>query len=129
MARRRAPRRADKPSSSVDAYANDDPPTTRRSQPTDLEVVVTLYASEPRRAPTSRALLAPCDATNEGTRRLRELLRRQTFGAISRRLKCNERSVRHWAREEAKPGLLLRARVEEVLGIPAAAWDQPARAA
>lgn len=72
-----------------------------------------------------RALLLPRDATNEGSRLLRELLRRKTFGAIARRLRCDERSVRSWAREEAKPGLVLRARAGELLEIADAAWDEP----
>lgn len=73
----------------------------------------------------ARELLRPTDATNEGARRLRELLRRRTFGALAKQLRCDERAVRMWAREEAKPSLLLRARVEDVLGIGANTWDEP----
>lgn len=71
----------------------------------------------------ARELLRPSDATNEGSRRLREILRRRTCGAIARLLRCDERAVRMWAREEAKPSRLLRVRAEDVLDIPAHAWD------
>jgi len=70
-----------------------------------------------------RALLLPREATNEGARRLRELLRKQTFGGLARRLRCDERSVRSWAREENRPSLVMRARIAEVLGILEDAWD------
>lgn len=72
-----------------------------------------------------RALLAPAEATNEGSRRLRELLKKQSFGALARRLRCVGGTVRFWAREERKPNLVMRDRIEIVLGIPAAAWDEP----
>lgn len=71
-----------------------------------------------------RALLLPEDATNEGSRRLRKLLRRHSFAAIGRRLRCDERTVRRLAREEGKPSLLIRARGREVLGISELAWDE-----
>lgn len=72
-----------------------------------------------------RALLLPRDATNEGARRLRELLRRHTYAWIAKRLRCDEKAVRSWAHEGSKPGLLLRARIADVLRIPEAAWDEP----
>ncbi len=72
-----------------------------------------------------RALLAPHEATTEGSRRLRELLRRQTFDAVARTLGCDLRTVRLWALEKAKPSRLLRTRVDESLKIPGDAWDDP----
>lgn len=71
-----------------------------------------------------RALLLPSDATNEGARRLRELLRRHSFGWIARKLRCDEKSVRTWAREEGKPNLQMRARIAQELGLPEVAWDE-----
>lgn len=72
----------------------------------------------------TRELLRPADATNEGARRLRELLRRRTFGALARLLACDERAVRLWAREACRPSLRLRLRAEERLSIPADSWDE-----
>lgn len=72
----------------------------------------------------ARELLRPADATNDGSRRVRELLRRRTFGAIAKQLRCDERAVRMWAREDTKPSLVLRARIEDVFAIPASAWDE-----
>lgn len=75
-----------------------------------------------------RALLLPRDATNEGSRQLRELLLRQSFGGIARRLSCDESSVRRWAREIVKPDRIMRAKIEQRLGIRAHAWDEPLEA-
>lgn len=72
-----------------------------------------------------RALLLPQEATTEGVRLLRDLLRRHSFAALARRMRCDEGSVRAWAREESKPGLILRARGVDVLGISERAWDDP----
>jgi transcriptional regulator with XRE-family HTH domain len=74
-----------------------------------------------------RALLLPDEATSEGARLLRAILRRQTFGAIARRLGCDESLVRRWAREERRPSRVLRLRAADVLGIPGASWDERAR--
>lgn len=74
-------------------------------------------------SPAGRASLSPAAATNDGSRRLRELLRQQSFGGLARRLRCDERAVRWWAREEFKPSRLMRARLLEVLAIPEDAWD------
>jgi len=74
---------------------------------------------------TRRALLLPRDATNEGSRRLRELLRRHTFAALARRLLCDEGTVRRMAHGRGKPSRLLRCRGAEVYGIPEGAWDDP----
>lgn len=77
----------------------------------------------------SRALLSPSEATNEGSRLLRELHRKKlTFGAIARRLRCDEASVRRWAYEKGKPNLQLRVRIREVLGIGEGTWDEPPKA-
>jgi hypothetical protein len=76
--------------------------------------------------PRPRALLLPGEAGTEGVRRLREILRRQTFGAVAFRVRVDERSVRRWAREECRPSRLERDRAEEVLGIPGQSWDEPA---
>lgn len=70
-----------------------------------------------------RASFNPVDATNEGSRQLRELLRKSTFGALARRLRCDERSVRWWASEKFKPARVMRARMKDVLSIPEDAWD------
>lgn len=77
--------------------------------------------------PKPRALLLPGEASTDGVRRLREILRRQTFGAVAFRLRVDERSVRRWAREECRPSRLERDRAAEVLGIPHAAWDEEVR--
>lgn len=72
-----------------------------------------------------RSPLDPKATTNEGTRLLRELLTRTTFGAIARRLRCDEGTVRHYAREKHKPEGEMRGRMFDVLGIPFDSWDQP----
>ena len=72
-----------------------------------------------------RDLLDPKEATNDGSRLLRLLLKEHTAGAIARRMRCDERTIRMWAREESKPGLVLRARGRKVLDIDETAWDEP----
>lgn len=74
-----------------------------------------------------RAKLSPKDAKSEGERRLRELLRRQTFGAIARVLRCDESAVRFYARGKRKPNGEMRVRVRAKLGIQESAWDEPPR--
>lgn len=74
-----------------------------------------------------RALLRPTDATNEGSRLLRILLLRQSFGALAKKLRCDESAVRNYAHERRKPDRMMRARAAEPppagLGIPDDAWD------
>lgn len=74
-----------------------------------------------------RDLLLPHAATNEGSRRLRLLLRRHSFGAIARFLRCDESSVRAWAKERAKPSLAMRGACERTAQINIAEWmwDDP----
>jgi hypothetical protein len=72
-----------------------------------------------------RSKLEPSGATNEGARQLRELLVRQTFGALARRLRCDEGAVRHYAREKRKPNDGMRERIFTTFGIPYDAWDKP----
>jgi transcriptional regulator with XRE-family HTH domain len=72
----------------------------------------------------ARALLLPGDAGTVGVRMLREILRRQTFGAVAKRVGCDEERVRQWAREESRPSRLMRVRAAEVLGIPGETWDE-----
>lgn len=81
-----------------------------------------------RPSATTRALLRAEDAQTEGVRLLRQIVRKHTFGWIAHKLRCDERSVRIWAREEGRPGLVLRARAEDLLGIPSSSWDEPASA-
>jgi hypothetical protein len=69
-------------------------------------------------------LLRPTDATNEGSRLLRVLLVRQSFGAIAKRVGCDESAIRHYAHERRKPDRMLRARMHERLGIRDDAWDE-----
>lgn len=71
-----------------------------------------------------RALLLPSHATNDGARRLRLLLRKHSFSWIARRCRCDESTIRSWAREESKPGLQLRGVAREQLGIHDGAWDE-----
>lgn len=78
-------------------------------------------------APKPRALLLPSEATTEGVRILRELLRRQTSRAVARRVGVPHSTVLRWAREEFRPLLPQRARAVAALGIPEAAWDEAAR--
>lgn len=80
-----------------------------------------------RRGAARRAVLLPATATNEGSRRIRELLRKHTFGWIARKLTCDEKTVRAWAREDAKPSLIMRARAHERLAIDECAWDERPR--
>lgn len=81
-------------------------------------------SSSPPPSSRPRAVLLPADARTRGVRLLRELLRRQTFGAVARRVGVDERAVRKWASEECRPGRIARARMAEVLGIPETAWDE-----
>lgn len=71
-----------------------------------------------------RALRLPEEATNEGSRQLRKILRRQGAGWIARRLLCDERTARRYADEAQKPSLQMRARAQDVFGIPERAWDE-----
>jgi hypothetical protein len=85
--------------------------------------------ADPNPSGKARALLLPGEASTEGVRRLREILKRQTFGAVARRLSCeglscDESSVREWAREEKRPSRRYRLRAQEVLGIPGSSWDE-----
>lgn len=72
--------------------------------------------------------ILPEKATNEGSRRLRVLLRKHPFAAIARRLRCDESTIRRMARENGKPSLHIRARARDVLGISESAWDEPCSA-
>lgn len=74
-----------------------------------------------------RDLLLPHAATNEGSRRLRLLLRRLSFGAIARYLRCDESAVRAWAKEKSKPSLTFRGAAERTpqIAIPEWTWDDP----
>ncbi len=72
-----------------------------------------------------RSKLEAADATSEGSRQLRSLLVRQTFGAVARRLVCDEGAVRHYARETRKPSHEMRVRIFDVLAIPYDSWDEP----
>jgi transcriptional regulator with XRE-family HTH domain len=74
-----------------------------------------------------RAGLKPGEATTEGARRLRALCERQTFSAVARRARCDESAIRRYAREIRSPLPEIRARLEDVFGIPAGAWDEPAK--
>lgn len=74
---------------------------------------------------TTRQLLLPSEATTEGSRLLREQLRKHTAASLARRLRCDEKSVRAWAREEVKPSLVMRTKLSTVLGIREEAWDEP----
>lgn len=71
--------------------------------------------------------LLPGEATSEGQRRLRVLLRRLTFGAIARVLRCDESTVRGWAKRPTRPHLTMRAAMERApqIGIPEWTWDEP----
>lgn len=74
-----------------------------------------------------RALLLPGEASTLGARLLREILTRQTFGAVARRLGVDESLVRRWAREQDRPSRVHRLRAEGVLGIAATSWDEEVR--
>lgn len=69
--------------------------------------------------------LRPSDATNEGSRRIRELLRRTSYGAIARKLRVDERAVRLWAREERVPNAIMRERWRDVYAWEPDIWDAP----
>jgi hypothetical protein len=73
-----------------------------------------------------RSPLPPEEAKSEGSRLLREILRRQTFGAIARRCRCDEGAIRHYARDERKPNIVMRDRMVQQLGIAFESWDEPA---
>lgn len=68
--------------------------------------------------------LRPDEATTEGVRSLRTLLKHSTFNALATQLRCDSRLVRAWGKEEWRPSPRMRERVAEVLGIPSEAWDE-----
>lgn len=72
--------------------------------------------------------LLPAEAPTEGSRRLRELLQRQTMSAVAKRVACNDKSVRAWAQGNYRPARAHRATMARVLQIPPGEWDEPARA-
>lgn len=73
-------------------------------------------------------LLLPQDASTVGSRRLRELLQRQTFTAVALRVGVSHVTVRRWATELLRPSRQHRATMDRVLRIPPAEWDEPTHA-
>lgn len=71
-----------------------------------------------------RKVLAVDEATNEGSRALRALLRRLTLGQLARMLKCTPSTVRKWAVEIRTPTAKWRERLLDELGIPLEAWER-----
>lgn len=67
----------------------------------------------------------PAEAPNEGVRQLRVICQRQTFGQVARRALCDEATIRRYARGIRHPHPEMRDRLQERLGIPAGAWDEP----
>jgi DNA-binding transcriptional regulator YiaG len=78
-------------------------------------------------ASVPRVALYLAEPTNEGVQRLREILMRQTFGAVARRVGVDKETVRQWAREEARPSRRHRSVIELRLGVPAATWEEAPR--
>ena len=69
-----------------------------------------------------RELLLPADAKTEGERLLRELLRKQPYAQLARRLRCTEAAVRHYARGRV-PDPRMRSRMQEVFGWKEDVWS------
>ena len=67
------------------------------------------------------------EPSNEGVQQLREILTRQTFEAVARRVGVTREAVRKWAREEAMPNRRMRAVVEKSIGIKATCWEEAPR--
>lgn len=72
-----------------------------------------------------RRILRPNEASNDGVRRLRELLRSKSAVTLARALACDPTAVRRWAREERAPGPEMRDAMEKYLGIPMTSWEAP----
>lgn len=70
-----------------------------------------------------RTALRSDEAKTEGSRRLRVLLRRLTYGAIARKLRVDERAVRLWARDERTPSTIMRERWREAYQWDESIWD------
>lgn len=73
----------------------------------------------------ARKLLRAIDASNEGVRRLRELLRTRSAATLARKLACDSTAIRRWAREDRMPTAEWREALERELGIPRGAWEEP----
>lgn len=73
----------------------------------------------------ARKVLRAVDASNEGVRRLREILRSRSAAVVAKRLGCDSTAVRRWAREERTPTPEWRKVLDEVLGIPESSWETP----
>ena len=71
-----------------------------------------------------RKVLPVEEATNDGSRALRELLRRLTFGQLAKRLTCTPSTVRKWAKELRMPTAAWRERMFLLLDIPLGAWER-----
>lgn len=71
-----------------------------------------------------RKVLPVEEATNDGSRALRVLLRRLTLGQLARQLKCAVSSVRKWALGARTPTAHWRAKMYEVLGVPLDSWER-----
>lgn len=83
-------------------------------------------ARPPARKPPARKMIAsPDDAPNEGVRMLRELRLRLTYGAIARKVGCDERAVRMWTAGTHFPRADLASRLRDAFGIPLEAWARP----
>lgn len=63
------------------------------------------------------------DATTEGMRLLRIVLRRQTAARLAKRLACTDAAIRLWARGARTPGATMRDVLERELDIAAEAWE------
>lgn len=72
------------------------------------------------------AAAVPATAMTEGQRRLRERVARESFGEIASMLGVNKGTIHRWCTGEKSPGPAARAKIEEKLGIPNAAWGRAA---
>lgn len=72
-----------------------------------------------------RKLLRAIDASNEGVRRLREVLRSRSAAVVARLVGCDATAIRRWAREERTPTAEWRTVLHSELGIAESAWEEP----
>jgi transcriptional regulator with XRE-family HTH domain len=69
--------------------------------------------------------LRPIDAPNDGSRRIRELLKRLTSGQIAQKLLCDISTVCRYAQGRRSPERAVRQRCDEIYGIPIGSWEEP----
>lgn len=72
-----------------------------------------------------RAPLRPADAKNEGQRQLAIRCERKSFGAVAKRARCDEATIRRYVRGQRDPTPAMKERLEATEGIAFDLWEKP----